>query len=143
MSWTFYNSSGQQLRATADKAATQAEMEAASSTTAYVTPGRTQHHPGVAKVWARWEQTGGTHTMGASYNMTTMVDGGAAGFSDLTFNVDFSSGEYAITGSAEAASIFTMEAGSAAAGTLTIRFMDTGGTYNDATTASVAIFGDQ
>ena len=58
MSWTFYNSSGQQLRATADKAATQAEMEAASSTTAYVTPGRTQHHPGVAKAWCTTNAAG-------------------------------------------------------------------------------------
>ena len=143
MGWTFYNSSGQRLQTFGFAAATQAEMEAAPSVTAYVSPGRTQNHPGVAKVWARWEQTGGTHTMGDSYNMTSMVDGGAAGYSDLTFDTDFSSGEYAITGSAEAAAIFTMESGSAAAGTLTIRFMNVDGVYNDATHASVAIFGTQ
>ena len=50
MSWTFYNSSGQRLQAFGFVAATQAEMEAALSTTAYVSPGRTQNHPGVAKV---------------------------------------------------------------------------------------------
>ena len=51
MGWTFYNSSGQQMRATADKAASVAEMEAGSSTTVYATPGRTHNHPGVAKAW--------------------------------------------------------------------------------------------
>ena len=123
--------------------ATQAEAEAESNVDKYIPPDLIKNSPGVAKVWARWEQTGGTHTMGASYNMTSIVDGGAAGYSDLTFATDFSSGEYSITGSAEAAAIFMMESGSAAAGTLTVRFSDVDGTYTDVTHASVAIFGDQ
>jgi hypothetical protein len=123
--------------------ATQTNMEAEATGTIFAPPDLIRHSPGIAKVWARWEQTGGTHTMGASYNMDGMIDGGAAGFSDLEFGADFSSGEYAITGSQEAAGIFTMESGSAAAGTLTIRFMDTSGTYTDATHASVVIFGEQ
>jgi len=144
MGWTFYNSSGEQLiydAASAVEQATQAEAEAESNVDKYIPPDLIKNSPGVAKVWARWRQS--DNVMGASYNMTSMVDGGAAGYSDLTFATDFSSGEYSITGSAEAASIFTMESGSAAAGTLTVRFMNVDGAYNDATHASVAIFGDQ
>ncbi len=43
-------------------AATEAEMLAASSTTVYDTPGRTQYHPGVAKAWAK------IATSGTSFN---------------------------------------------------------------------------
>jgi uncharacterized Zn-binding protein involved in type VI secretion len=135
LSWSSITPSPTQASASAIKAETNEDT--------YAPPDLIKHTPGIAKVWARWEQTGGTHTMGASYNMNGMVDGGATGFSDLEFLVDFSSGEYAITGSAEAAAIFMMESGSAAAGTLTIRFADVDGTYTDATHASVAIFGEQ
>jgi hypothetical protein len=53
MGWTFYNSSGQQLRNTGTVLATQAEMETGTALTSFVTPGRTQNHPGVAKAWCR------------------------------------------------------------------------------------------
>jgi hypothetical protein len=94
---------------------------------------------GAAKVWAKWRQS--DNVMGNEFGMDTMVDGGASGYSDMAFDSDFDSVHYAITGSAEAASIFTMESGSAAAGTLTVRFMDTGGNYGDVTNASIALFG--
>ena len=53
-------------------AATQAEMEAASSTTVYVSPGRAQYHPGTIKValYAYY----GVPTIGSSYNVTSLTD---------------------------------------------------------------------
>ena len=60
MGWTFYNSSGQQLRATADKAATNAEMATPSSTTVFATPDNLDHHPAVAKAWANIAADGGS-----------------------------------------------------------------------------------
>ena len=145
MGWTFYNSSGEALiEDGAAVAATQAQMEAASSTddSVFVTPGRTHNHPGVAKVWAKWEQNGGDHDMAVEYGVNTMADGGAAGFSDMTFDTNFSSTAYSVTGSVEAAMIFMTEAASWAAGAITIRSSDTAGTYTDATHLCVAIFGD-
>ena len=146
MPWTFYYSNGEaMIEDGAAVAATQAQMEAASSTddSVFVTPGRTHNHPGVAKVWAKWEQNGGDHDMAVEYGVNTMVDGGAAGFSDMTFDTNFSSAAYSVTGSVEAAMIFMTEAASWAAGAITIRSSDTAGTYTDATHLCVAIFGDQ
>ena len=102
----------------------------------------TDTRSGVAKVWAKWEQNGGDHTMADEYGVNTMVDGGAAGYSDMTFDTDFSSAAYSVTGSVEAAMIFMTEAASWAAGAITIRSADTAGTYTDATHLCVAIFGD-
>jgi len=70
-------------------AASQAEMEAASSNTVFATPGRTQYHPGVAKVWCQFEQDS-AHGIIASYNMTSMTDGGGVGDSDALWATDFS-----------------------------------------------------
>ena len=84
MPWTFFNSSGEQMiEDGAAIAATQAEMEAASATgdAAFVTPGRTQYHPGVAKVWARI-LTDGTGT-DANYNVASITDTGTG---DRTVN---------------------------------------------------------
>ena len=54
-------------------AATQAEMEAASSTSVYVSPGRQQYHPSAAKAWVKFNGTG-TVAINASYNTTSATD---------------------------------------------------------------------
>ena len=95
MGWTFYNSSGQQLRATADKAATQAEMEAATSTTAYATPARTQYHPGVAKAWFSIAADGSLES--PDYGIASIGDTGT-GQRDINFTTAFSSTVYAMPG---------------------------------------------
>lgn len=78
-------------------AASQAEMETASSTTVGVTPGRQQYHPSAPKVWGKVEYSGGVPTLQSpSYNMTSITDT-ATGRLTLTFDVDFSSGDYATT----------------------------------------------
>lgn len=122
--------------------ATQSAIEAETNQDTYIPPDLMKYHPGVAKVWIRFYQSNSSHTMGASYGVASIADGGAAGFSDFTWSTTFSSAEYAILVSAEAASVSGMEAGSKAAGTVTVRFWDMNGTYNDALHASVACFGD-
>jgi hypothetical protein len=74
-------------------AASVAEMVAASSTTVAATPGRTQNHPGVAKVWVKWEQDG-AHGIIGSYNMTSVTDGSGAGDTDHLWNTDFAGTAY-------------------------------------------------
>ena len=54
-------------------AATQAEMEAASSTTVYVSPGRTKYHPGVAKFWVNFNPDA---TINGNYNVSSITDNG-------------------------------------------------------------------
>lgn len=67
--------------------AVQSEMEAASSNTLAVTPGRLHYHPGVAKVWGRFD-TAGNLTSG--YNISSITDGGA-GLGTVNFTTAFSS----------------------------------------------------
>jgi len=79
---------------TVPAAANQTEMEAASNTAVYVSPGREQYHPGVAKVWSAIFWSSGTPTGEASYNVTSYTDNGA-GDVTVNFTTAFSSDNYA------------------------------------------------
>ena len=80
-------------------AASQAEMEAASSTSVFVTPGREQYHPGVAKCWIKASNGGGSlWNINASHNITSVTDGSSK--LTVTIATDFSSSHYAIAVSA-------------------------------------------
>jgi len=74
------------------QAASQAQMEAASSTTQFATAGNTNWHPGVAKFWLTCDALG---TINVSHNMTSITDNGAG---DLTVTIatDFSSVNYPV-----------------------------------------------
>jgi hypothetical protein len=96
MGWQFYNASGQRLSSVADKTATQAEMEAGSSTTAYVTPGRTQYHPGVAKAWASITTAGALED--PDYGIASVTDSGT-GDRSIVFSTAFSSAVYSVVSS--------------------------------------------
>ena len=103
MGWTFYSATGQQLQSSSTVAATQAEMEAGSSTAAYVTPARAQHHPGAVKAWVR--ATAAAVRTG-SFNVSGLVDN-AVGDWQVVFDTDFSAATYAtvaspVTGAADA-----------------------------------------
>jgi hypothetical protein len=67
-------------------AATQAEQEAGSSTTVFVTPARQQYHPSAAKVWG---QAGVTGNLIVGYNVTSITDVGA-GIATIVVATDFS-----------------------------------------------------
>mgnify|MGYP001593602403 CR=1 FL=1 len=75
-------------------AATQAEMETATSTSVFVSPGRTQYHPGVAKMWGQWDDTG---AITAQYNLTSITDTGV-GDHTVVIGTDMSSGSYSVQG---------------------------------------------
>lgn len=71
--------------------AIQSEMEAGSSTSLAVTPGRQHFHPGSAKGWAKANTAGGAE---ASYNVTSITDAGV-GNATCNWATDFSSAAYA------------------------------------------------
>lgn len=81
--------------AAAPAAASQAQMEAASSTSVMVTPGRAQYHPGAAKAWLVYN--GSTNTILASHNVSSVTDN-ATGDYTVNFTTAFSSGNYAVVG---------------------------------------------
>jgi hypothetical protein len=66
-------------------------MEAATSTTTVVTPGRQHYHPGMAKAWVQFNSSG---TIQASYNVASVTPG-ATGFYTVTFTNAMSSTSYA------------------------------------------------
>lgn len=74
-------------------AASQAEMEAATSITTAVTPGRAQYHPGAAKAWVQWVSS----TVLASYNVSSVTDNGNAD-QTINFSTPFSSASYSMAG---------------------------------------------
>lgn len=75
-------------------AASQSDMETATSNTVASTPGVQQYHPGHPKCWAYITVSGGTPTLSASYNITSITDTGT-GICTVTINNDFSSSTWA------------------------------------------------
>lgn len=71
-------------------AATQAEMEAATITTAFSTPLRQQFHPGHPKAWVRFNNAA---TIAASFNVASITDV-AIGRWTVNIATDFSSANY-------------------------------------------------
>lgn len=80
------------LNAIGMSAASQAEMETASSTTVAVTPGRQHYHPSAAKAWVNWDADG-TIAIQTSYNVSSITDNGVGDYT-INFSVTFSSTEY-------------------------------------------------
>lgn len=74
-------------------AATQAEQETGSATTAFVSPGRQHFHQSAAKAWVRFNGTG-TPAITVSYNVSSITDNGAGDFT-INFTTAFSSANYA------------------------------------------------
>lgn len=81
---------------TASIAASQADQETATSVTTFVSPGRQQFHPSAAKGWCQADVSGGATS---SYNVTSVTDGGT-GLATINWNVDMSSANHCIVGSA-------------------------------------------
>lgn len=72
-------------------AATQAQAEADSSTTTYISPGRAKYHPSAAKAWAKWNAAG---TVGLGSNVSSITDNGAGDWT-VNFSTAFSTANYA------------------------------------------------
>jgi hypothetical protein len=128
--------------ATSVSAATQAEMEAASSTTVYASPGRTQYHPGVTKAWGNAQGDG--LTLSANRNVSSIVDEGI-GYITWNFSTVFSTADYAaIAGnfSPGAGPLFSHVVDQTAALVRT-QTRTTAGTLTDPTEHDFVVFGDQ
>lgn len=78
-------------------AASQAEMEAASSLLVNATPGRTQYHPGVLKSVHTFDGTGTPATL-TSLNITSLTDGGTGDYTS-TIATDYSTSGWSMNGS--------------------------------------------
>lgn len=125
---------------------TQADQETATSTTTAVSPGRQQYHPSAAKMWAYITVSGGTPSLDASYNVTSITDT-SAGNVTVTIANDFSSANYCAVangvtagGVAHAATVKTGQA----VGSLVVRtFLTSAGTDTDNINIAVVAFGDQ
>ena len=123
--------------------ATQAEMEAAASTTASVSPGRQHFHPGHPKVWAKVGVSGGTPSLGVSYNTTSVTDTGT-GLLNVAVATDFSSAEWSCIAMSEEdsggiVSNLCIDNGTQTAGT--IGFRCTGFASNNSDPGSYHIIG--
>lgn len=125
---------------------TQAEMETGTAVDSAVTPGRAAFHPGMAKVWAYITVSGGTPSLDASYNVTSITDT-SPGNVTVTIATDFSSANYcaiaqAVTagGAAHMASVKTGQA----TGSFVVRTaLSSTGADTDNISLSVVAYGDQ
>lgn len=126
-------------------AATQANQETATSTAVYVSPGRQQYHPSAAKFWADISQSGATATLSASYNVTSITDGGLQ--VTITIAIDFSSANWCCIPGFEgfsAGEAMSVYATSKAAGSVIIAGLDEAAAAADPLTGvNVAGYGDQ
>lgn len=126
--------------------ATQAEMETATDTDRAVTPGTVHHHPGVAKFWAKVTVSGGTPSVAASYNVTSITDTDT-GVLTVTIATDFSSANWCCQASCLEASVTgtatrSLMVESQAAGTVALRWKSGSAAGVDPEAWYVAGFGD-
>lgn len=77
-------------------AASQTEMEAASNTAKFVTPGTEKYHPGVSKAWAHVTWSGGVPSLTAGHNVSSSVTDTGTGNFTITFTAALSSAFYAV-----------------------------------------------
>lgn len=131
------------------QAASQAELETATSTTKFVTAGRAQYHPSSAKFWA--QVTGaGTPSLTTNYNVASIADTGT-GRMTITIGTDFSSANWCLVSngmsSGSTVTLSTHQWGvSKAAGTIELDNCDASATpvvEDPAVGYDAAGFGDQ
>ncbi len=140
---TFLQTNGSGTLAFADIsawAATQADQEASTSTTTFVSPGRQQYHPSAAKAWGVANVSG---TINASHNLTSVTDNGTGDIT-WTWNVDFSSASYVANASINTGTSLALKVnGSMLAGSCNVISYNLSNVATDPTQHMVAAFGDQ
>ena len=99
MGWTFYNSSGQQLKTSIGLTqAVEDDIEAETNQDTYVPPDLIKHSPGVAKAWGQVTYSTGTPTLSSpDHGIGTIADT-ALGRLKVPWSVAFSSAVYATAG---------------------------------------------
>lgn len=124
-------------------AASQAEMESASSTVKTVTPGRAHYHPGMGKVWVKFDSAG---NIAVDYGVASITKH-ATGDYTVTFDTAFSSANYAVFIGVETTSSGTVVRGvvangGQAAGSVRINIQASAGGALDTTAIHVMCMGD-
>jgi len=123
--------------------AVQSEMEAASSTTLAVTPGRLIYDPGNVKAWARWNMSG-TPALASSRNVSSITDH-ATGDQTLNWSITFSATTYSVMASGsrgDSVQSGIIGAISVAAGSARIFCKDDSGSAVDSILANAWAVGD-
>lgn len=116
------------------------EMEAGSSATLAVTPGRQHRHPSAAKGWVNYDQA--SNVVRASFNVASVSDNSAGDFT-VNWDTDFSSTYFANAGMAGGDNYVISLAGISAGATgCTTRVANTS-TLTDLPNNGVVAFGDQ
>ena len=77
-------------------ASTANEMETATATSSFVSPGRQRYHPSSTKAWCKFTSITTTAIV-ASYRVTSVTDGGT-GTTTITLTDTFDSADYNVTG---------------------------------------------
>lgn len=113
--------------------ATNAEMTTGTDTTRAATPANVRYHDGVLKCWGYVTVSGGTPTLAASHNVTSIADT-AVGTVTVTIATDFTTASYAITFGLELEDI-SIKAGSRAAGSFVALVYDDTPALTDTYTA--------
>lgn len=121
--------------------ASQAEMETASDTTKAVTPGRTQHHPGVAKAWVVFNGTGTPAIIG-SYNATSITDNDVGNWT-VNLTTAFSSTNYSFLCGGDTGGTVESTPTGKAVGSFNVFAYDGALAAADLTHVCVCAFGDQ
>jgi hypothetical protein len=80
---------------TGSMVSTQAQAEAALSTTTVLTPGRAQYHPGVAKAWGHVTVSGGTPALALGHNVASITDNGVGNYT-INLTTAFSAANFAV-----------------------------------------------
>lgn len=122
--------------------ASQAQQEAASSNTVFVTPGRQALHPSAAKGFACITQTGGTYTLAAGSNNVASINKTSTGNVTVNWATSFSSGGYAVIVAAQEGGNFTVVTGATLAGSISVQIRNASTGANIDAGFSVVAYGD-
>lgn len=81
---------------TGDAAATQSNLQSETNEVTFARPDRMKYSPGVAKAWAKVTFSGGTPSLAAAYNVSSITDNGA-GNTTLNFTNAMATSDYAVS----------------------------------------------
>jgi len=124
-------------------AANQTELEAASDTSKFATPGTLRYHPGVAKAWAHVTVSAGAPTLAAGHNFSSTVTDNGTGDFTLTFTTAMSSALYPVVMTVEQSAAYRIwRVVSQSTTAVRVIIADVGGTPTDPPAFSVVVFGD-
>ena len=121
-------------------AASKSDQQSASSSTVAATPSQQQSHPSPPKAWAYYSQSGGTYTLVASYNVTSLTKN-STGNLTIQFGTAFASTAFAAVISSESQNV-TVSCFPVSTTTAAIRVANLSATMTDAG-FSIVVFGAQ